>query len=103
MDDFDHGVLWAWTLPELLAVLALFVLLVASLAGASSFYSSVSWPVRAAIAGLLAVELLIPAWVYYDLRRSDAEDTFWVHVAAMPVLNLFGLFAYLQDRELDRN
>ncbi len=95
----DHRVLWAWTLPELLVVAGLFVAFVGSLTGHVALFSSVDRPLRVAASAFLAVELAIPAWVYLDLRRrEDPRGSVWVHVAAMPGLNLFGLLAYLSHR-----
>lgn len=100
-DEASHGFLWWWTVPELLAVAALLALVVGGLLGRTTFLTGVSRPLRIAAAAFLTVELLIPLWVYRDLRRRPDADAFWVHVAAMPGINLFGLFGYLQHRKLD--
>ena len=99
----DHRILWVWTAPELAALVALFGLLVISLVGTPPVFAtelaSVSRSLRVAGVAFLAIELLIPLWVYIDLRqRKLGMDSIWMHVAAMPGLNLFGLFAYLQKR-----
>lgn len=88
---------------ELGAVLVLFWLLAASLARRTTLLSSGSRPVRIGAVAFLTVELLIPLWVLLDLRRRpDDPGHFWMHVAATPGINIFGLLAYLQTRELER-
>lgn len=92
-------VLWIWTLTELAAVAIVFLLLAASTFGGGSILATVSRQVRLVAVGVLAIELLIPLFVYFDIRRSpNRPDTIWIHVAAMPLLNIFGLMAYLADR-----
>jgi len=47
----------------------------------------------------LGSELLVPVAVYLDIRRRpDDVDPLWIHAAAMPILNVFGVLAYLEDR-----
>ena len=99
MDESTERALWAFTAPEIAAVAVLFVLLAASVFGDGSFLSSVSRGVRLAALVFLAVELLIPLWVYLDMRRNPVGlDTVWLHAAATPLLNVFGLVAYLDAR-----
>ena len=51
----------------------------------------------------VAVELLIPAWVFVDLRRREDEPSgLWVHAVAMPLVNVFGLLGYLEERRRSR-
>jgi hypothetical protein len=58
----------------------------------------------AAVAAFLVVELAIPLWVYYDLRRApEGMSPLWVHAAVMPVLNILGLVAYLSERNRRRS
>jgi hypothetical protein len=103
VDEATHRVLWVWTASELLIVLGALGLLVASLVGTATVFSFLSRPVRVAAVLFLLVELSIPLWVYVDIRhREPAPDGFWVHVAAMPGINLFGLVAYLQERRRNR-
>lgn len=99
-DENAHGFLWWWTVPELAVVVVLLGLVVASLLGRTATFSTVSRPLRLAAAAFLTVEVLIPVWVFLDLRRRPDVDSFWIHVAAMPGINLFGLVAYLQQRKL---
>ena len=102
-DETNHGFLWVWTASEIALLVVLFGLVAASLAGRTSLFQSVSRPTRMVALAFLAVEVLIPLWVFFDLRRrSDNLDSFWMHVAAMPGINIFGFGAYLQARKLDR-
>jgi hypothetical protein len=77
-------------------------LLVLSLFGNGSFLGDISRSVRFLALGFIVVELLVPLWVYFDIRRrTDNPDRVWIHVAAMPVINLFALAAYFADRSRD--
>lgn len=99
VDEATHRVLWVWTASELLVVSGALGLLVASLVGMTTIFSSLARPVRIAAVLFLLVELSIPLWVYADIgQRETAPDAFWIHVAAMPGINFFGLVAYLQER-----
>lgn len=98
MDGDDHGVLWVWTVSELFALVVLFGLLVGSLTGRSAVFASYDRTLRLAGLVVVTVELLIPVVVFLDLRRRPDEDTFWMHVAAMPGVNVFGLLAYIVSR-----
>lgn len=54
---------------------------------------------RGAALLVVLVELAVPLAVYADVRRrSDDPDPVWVHAAMMPVANVLGLVAYLEDR-----
>ena len=102
-EEAGHRTLWMWTAAELAAILVLFWLLAASLVGHTTLFSSVSRQVRLGAVAFLTVELLIPLWVFFDLRRRPNDSGhFWMHVAAMPGINIFGLLAYLQARKLER-
>jgi hypothetical protein len=47
----------------------------------------------------LASELLVPLGVSVDVRRRGGDvDPVWVHAAALPLVNVVGLLAYLEDR-----
>ena len=103
-DDVERA-LWAYTLPELVAVAALLVLVANSVFGDGTFLASVSRSLRLALLAFLAVELLIPIAIYLDMRRlPDPPDRVWIHAAAMPIVNLLGAVAYLdrRNRQLDR-
>jgi hypothetical protein len=97
--DPVENVLWVWTASELLVIAAFMGLLVASLTGDTTLFTSASRRLRLAGVAFLTVELLIPLWVFVDLRRRGESGSLWMHVAAMPGINIFGLFAYLQERK----
>lgn len=98
-DDASAQALWPLTVAELLALALGFVVLVASLTGATTLLTSFSRPLRLAALAFVAVELLIPAYVFYDSRRSGIETSeMWVHAAAMPVISLFALVGYVDER-----
>lgn len=89
---------------ELAGLVILLALLVGSVTGESAFLSWVSREVRVWASVFVAVELLIPLGVYLDLRRSaDGPRTIWMHAVAMPVVNVFGLVAYLAVRDRRRS
>lgn len=103
-DEIDHRLLWLWTAPELAALLAVYGLLVTSLVGTPPVFAtelaSVSRPIRVAGVASLTIELLIPIWIWIDLDRDQRSGgSLWVYVAAMPLFNLVGLVAYMQERQ----
>lgn len=103
VDRAGHGYLWVLTAYEVVALAVLIGLLTASLVGRISLFSSVSRSIRIGAVVFLAIELLIPLWVYVDLRRRpDTSSTLWMHVTAMPVINLFGFVAYLHERKREQ-
>jgi len=103
VSDETARALWGWTLSELAAVAALFVLVAAGLFGDGSFLASTSRPLRLALLAFLGVELAIPVLIYLDIRRlPDPPDEIWVHAAAMPVVNVLGALAYLERRKRRR-
>lgn len=86
-------------LSGLFAVAVGFVVL-ASLLGRTTYLAGYSLRLRLVALGFLPVELLIPLGVYLDLRRrSDDPDFAWVHAVSMPVVNVLGLVAYLEERK----
>jgi hypothetical protein len=90
------------TVGEVALLVSIGCLLVLSLFGDSSFLADVSGPVRVLALGFIVVELLVPLWVDVDIRRrTDDPDRVRIHLAAMPVLNLFALAAYFADRSRD--
>jgi hypothetical protein len=87
------------TLGEVGLLVLLGGLLVSSLFGGGSFLADTSRAVRAAALAFVIVEVAVPLYVLLDVRRrTDDPDRVWIHVAAMPVINLFALAAYLADR-----
>ena len=88
--------LWLWTVVEIAVSVAVFVALAASIAGFVSL--PVSGAVQTVALLVFGVQLLVPVWIYYDLRKRGG-DTFWLVVAVMPVVNIFGFVAYVYERE----
>jgi hypothetical protein len=87
------------TIAEVGALVAVGCLLALSLFGGGSFLADTSRLVRALALGFVLIEVLVPLWIYVDIRRrTDDPDRAWIHVGAMPVINLFGLAAYLTTR-----
>ena len=96
-------ILWIWTGGEVFLLLVVGWLLWGSLFGGSAFLATVPRPLRLAGLAFVAVQLLIPLWVLVDLRWHDDDPSYlWVHVAAMPILNVFGLFGYVEGRRRSR-
>ena len=92
-------VLRAWVAAELAVLAGASVVVAASLAGATDLLADVPRRYRVAALGFLIVELCIPAWIYWDVRRrSGMATTTWVSVGATPVLNLIGFVVYLLER-----
>ena len=90
----------ALVVPELVLLSLLALLLGLSLTGRSSFAATYSFVIRLAAFLFVLVEILIPAGVYLDVRRRpDDPDLTWVHAAAVPVVNVLGVVAYLEDRQ----
>lgn len=98
MSDDADGALRIWFAYEIAALLGAFALVAASLAGYTAMLDGFSRQLRWGALTFFAVELLIPASVSLDLRRRDEGKTIWLHVSAMPVVNLFGLLGYLEER-----
>lgn len=98
-DGDSRALLLALVVPEILLFSVLALLLGLSLAGSSSFAAGYSVQLRLAAFLFALVEVLIPTGVYLDIRRrSDDPDMTWVHAAAVPVVNLLGVVAYLEER-----
>ncbi|PSP55369.1 hypothetical protein BRC82_05330 [Halobacteriales archaeon QS_1_67_19] len=98
-EDAAESVLWVWTIVELLFFVVLFGLLFESVTGSENVLSSLSRQLRLAALAFVGGQLLAPLWVYYDLRRRHDSGLLWVHVTAMPLLNVFGLLGYLAHRQ----
>jgi hypothetical protein len=98
-DDESARALWPLTVAELVGLVIAGLVLLASLTGATTLLASVSRPARLAALAFVVVELLIPAYVFVDSRRSGLEtNDLWVHAAAMPVISLFALAGYVDER-----
>lgn len=99
-DSDDRDVLFPLFVAELLTLVVVFGVVLASVLGRTTLLSSFSPTVRLLVLAFLAVELLVPAWVYYDIRRrGGAADRVWLHASVMPVVNLLAVLAYLAERD----
>lgn len=100
MPDPDiERVLWLWLIPELLLLCYLLAVVGSSLLGYQTVASPYSRTLRVAAMAFLLVELAIPTWIYADIRRRpNGTSTIWVHAAMLPIVNLFGLLGYLEER-----
>ncbi|MFC6724436.1 hypothetical protein ACFQE1_08630 [Halobium palmae] len=99
-DDPSERYLHFVVLSEIVALAGVFVLLSLSLAGRVATFGSVPSGLRLGALAFVGIELVIPAWVLYDIRRrSDEPDPIWIHAVAVPVVNVLGLIAYLEDRK----
>jgi hypothetical protein len=95
----DRLLLYAFLVPEILLMGTLGATMAASLLGWMDAFSGFSTSVRAAFLAFAVVETLIPLAVVLDMRRRDDDpDHAWIHAAALPVVNVFGVLAYLEDR-----
>jgi steroid 5-alpha reductase family enzyme len=82
---------------------ALWALLVGGFLGYTTALTSYSRSLRLAATAFLTLEWAIPLGVSLDVRRrSDDPDPMWIHAAALPVVNVFGVIAYLEDRKRSR-
>ena len=96
----ERRLLAAFVVPELVLLATAGVLLAISFGRSSGLFTSISPAVRAAALLFVLVEIAIPVGVYLDIRRrSDNPDMVWVHAAALPVINVLGVLAYLEDRK----
>jgi hypothetical protein len=86
------------TAAEVGGLVVLYAVVVASVLAGGGVLGSLAWELRVALLSFLTVEVLIPLWVYWDLRRFPDAPALWVHAAVVPVVNLFGLVAYLAER-----
>jgi steroid 5-alpha reductase family enzyme len=102
MADDDISLHWL-VLPEVVALFVLWVVILSGLLGVSTAFTSYPLSLRLAGLAFLTLEWAIPLGVYLDLRRRDDDpDRMWVHAAALPVVNLLGVIAYLEDRRRSR-
>jgi hypothetical protein len=97
--DEERRLLAAFVVPELCLLVVGAVMLALSFGRSSGLFTSISPAVRAAALLFVLVEIAIPVGVYLDIRRqTDGPDAVWVHAAALPVINLLGVVAYLEAR-----
>ena len=97
--EFDERALLFLVVPEVVAFGGVGVLLANSVFGDGAFLASYPVSLRLAAFAAAAVQCLVVVWVYLDVRRRPEMGPMWVHAAAMPVLNVFGLAAYLAERK----
>jgi len=98
MDAAAERYLVVLTLGEVLLLCYLAALLAHGLFGDGTFLVDVPRSRRLVALAVLVVEAAVPSWILFDVRGHDV-DTVWVHVAAMPLVNLLGLLAYLDERK----
>ena len=92
-------VLWIWTAGEVALFAWLLWVLWTSLSGGATPLVSLSRPLLLAGLAFAAFQLLVPLVVFLDVRRREDDPGYlWVHVSAMPLLNVFGLVGYLEER-----
>jgi len=102
-DPGTDRVLHLLLLPELVAIGVVVALLAYSLVADTALLSSYSRTLRVAAAVLLSTDLIAPLAVWIDMRRrGDDVDAVWIHAAALPLVNVIGVAAYLQDRDRPR-
>ena len=101
-DDVEQAVHWL-VLPEVVALFVLWLVLLSGLLEVTSAFTSYPISLRLAAVVFVTLEWAIPLGVYLDLRRRDDDpDRMWMHAAAMPVVNILGVIAYLEDRQRSR-
>jgi hypothetical protein len=81
----------------LLTLVVAFAVVAASLLDRTALLTSFSRTARLLALGFLTVELLVPAWLYYDIRKRDG-DRVWLHASVMPLVNLLAIAAYISER-----
>jgi hypothetical protein len=97
MTDDDLDILLPFFIAELFTLVVGFVVVAASLLGRTALLTSFSRTIRLLALGFLTVELLVPAWLYYDIRKRGG-DRVWLHASVMPVVNLLAVAAYVSER-----
>lgn len=98
MNERDLGVLRVFAAVEILGLLVATGLVTGSLLGATDLLTEFSRGLRLAALAFLIVEILVPVAALWDMRRHGRIDEVWLHVTLTPVVNLLGLFAYLEHR-----
>ena len=99
MDD-EGRTLLVFVASEAVLLGYLAVQLAAGFTGSSGLFPAIGPLVRGTLLLLVVLELAVPLAVYVDIRRRpDDPDPVWVHAAMMPVINILGLVAYLEDRQ----
>ena len=99
MNESDAQVLRIFLVWEIGALLVLFGIVAGTFLGIETPASPYDRSLRLAAAAFFAVELLIPLAVFLDARGREGVDEIWVHVSAMPIVNVVGLLGYLDARK----
>lgn len=103
MADDETALVVVLLASELSAVGVALAVVAASLLGRTALLTGYSVELRLVALAFLLVEFCIPLGVAVDLRRrSDDPDVAWLHAAVLPVVNVFGVVAYLEDRKRSR-
>lgn len=98
--QLDERYLLALAALEIAFLAGIFVIIAANAFGDGSLAAATSQPVLFVALAFVGVELLIPLYVVWDLRRSpEAMDPLWIHAVLTPVVNVFGLMAYRWKRQ----
>ena len=98
-EGFDERSLLFLVVPEVVAFAVLCAFLANSVLGDGAFLASYPPWMRLAAFAAAAAQCLVVVWVSLDARRRPEMGPLWVHAAATPVLNVFGLAAYLDERK----
>jgi len=103
MTGSHRRVVGAFVLLESCLMGLLAVVLARGFLSPAGTLSGLSVTLRVALLLFVLIEIAVPVAVYVDVaRRDDDPDWVWVHAATMPVINLLGLVAYLDDRKRSR-
>ncbi|MDS0281200.1 hypothetical protein [Haloarcula onubensis] len=103
MADGHQRAMLAFVLAQTLLLGLLAVQVARGFVGSAGAFTGLSPVLRLALLLVVLTEILVPLAVYVDVaRRTDDPDWVWVHAATMPVVNLLGLLAYLDDRKRSR-
>lgn len=98
MDEAAERFLVVVTAGEVVLLGTISLMLAASVFGDGTFLADSSRTLRLAGLVFAVVEMLVPVWILADVWRREDADPVWIHVAAMPLINLVGLAAYLSER-----
>ncbi len=103
MNESNASVLRIWFVGEIGALLVLFGIVAATFVGFDTPAAPFDRSLRLGMLAFLTVELLIPLYVALDLRGREDVGEIWLHVSAMPVVNLVGLLGYVEARNRKRD
>lgn len=104
VDDSIESFLWWLTLSEILFLIILFFMLIGDILGYNQLFNFLSYKTKIIAVLFLVIELLIPFIVYIDVKRTgDQINSIWIHASAMPIVNIFGIIAYLIQKNQKLN